>query len=174
MLNLKALLRREDRHSIHLRLPKFCAITHPFPQHLNEMSGLTNKEYEDRERTIAQFTAVVRDLKAHRARGRGRRPVRVIVESITLDYSSDDEIGECLLRTIKINRCRMHVMQNHVSLQTDGWSCGIRVMIAAEMLSGVLVPKFPDNTLTEIRQHLTMSLLYGYLPVDPMLTWGND
>ena len=92
MLNLKALLRREDRHSIHLRLPKFCAITHPFPQHLNEMSGLTNKEYEDRERTIAQFTAVVRDLNEHRARGRERHPEWVIAESITLDDSSKEDI----------------------------------------------------------------------------------
>ena len=62
------------------------------PQHLNVMSGLPNREEEEIERTIAQFTAVVRDLNTHRARGRGRRPGRVIAESITLDDSSDEEI----------------------------------------------------------------------------------
>ena len=46
-------------------------------------------------------------------------------------------------------------------------------MIAAEMLSRGLVPKFSGNTLTEIRQHLTMSLLDEYLPVDPMRTSSN-
>ena len=65
-------------------------------------------------------------------------------------------------------------MRNHVSLQTDTWSCGIRVMIAAEMLSRGLVPKCANNNLTEIRQHLTMNLLDGYLPVDPMRTSSND
>ena len=55
------------------------------------MSGL-NKEEEDRERPIAQFTAFVSDLSAHRARCRGFRPGRTIAESITLDDSSDEEI----------------------------------------------------------------------------------
>ena len=62
------------------------------PQHLNVMSGLTNKKEEERERTIAQFTAVVRDLNANRVRGRGRRPERVIADSITLDETSDEGI----------------------------------------------------------------------------------
>ena len=59
-------------------------------------------------------------------------------------------------------------MRNHVSLQTDSWSCGIRVMIAAEILSLGHVPTFADNSLKEIRQHFTMSLVDCYFPLDPM------
>ena len=90
VLILNARLYREELHSIPVSIPKFYAITNHFPQHLNSISGLTNKEERERERKTAHFTAVVRDLNAHRARGRGRRAWRVIAESINLNDISDE------------------------------------------------------------------------------------
>ena len=76
-----------------------------------------------------------------------------------------------LLKKLRINKWKFHDMRNYTPFQRDNNSCGVRMLMNAEMISRGRKPVYDDNVLPKARLHYMMCVMDRFIPTDSP-TWA--